>query len=127
MVALFVAFGDLTPADQAEVAVDFATERNLVVLVRTNVLRQQDARHFLHKSYLAYTNTYIGDLLHDAAARGGADVDEQGLTFLDVVDLVVAVVLGADDTLQESSFDVDLNVDLGHGVGVADDVAHHVV
>lgn len=74
--------------------------------------------------------TYVFHLYHSATTRGGTNVDQQDFSHLDMVDLVVLttlVIFCAHNSLEESSFYVDFNEDLGHCVRVSNNHTNHIV
>ena len=113
LVLLFVALRDGTPANETEVALNFARKCDFSVDLSAHVLAELYACHIV-----AHT--------HDSASTGSrTDVNQQDFAFFDVFN--AHVVAAAYNTTQESRLDVDLDEDLGHLVGIADNVADHVV
>ena len=113
-VCLFVAGFDLTPTDQSEQSVEFAREGDLVADLRAYKLGQHDPRLLASDSH------------HISTATCRADINEEHLVLLNVLDTITAV-FGADDALKDGRFDVDLDENLGHAVRVADNAPDHVV
>ncbi len=114
-IGLLVAGLDFTPTNESEVSVHFTTKGDLVADFRTHKLSQQN------------TCFVTIDSLHITATRGRSDIDEKHFSFLNAFDFVVTVLTGTNHSLENSGLNIDLDVNLGHLIRVANNVTHHIV
>ena len=114
-IGLLVAGLDFAPTNKSEVSVHFTTKGDLVADFRAHELSQQNTCFVTINS------------LHVTATRGRSDIDEEHFSLLNAFDFVVTVLTGTNHSLENSGLDIDFDVNLGHLIGVADNVTHHIV
>mmetsp|Transcript_22571 Transcript_22571/g.57534 ORF Transcript_22571/g.57534 Transcript_22571/m.57534 type:complete len:315 (+) Transcript_22571:148-1092(+) len=110
---------DGAPANQTPVLIDPATESNLVALLCADWVGQSDLGRVV-----------LLDAQDSATGGGGADVNHEDLSLLQLGDLArlgIAIRLHTQQAAEKVVLDLDLHVDAGQLAGVTQDVAHQPV